>query len=75
VASGAAAAGDPDRDIDLERALRALPPRERLAVALFYFLGLDTTQTAAVMDCAPGTVKATLHHARTRLRAHLEGGR
>jgi len=75
VAARAAAAGDPDRDIDLERALRALPPRERLAVALFYFVGLDTTETAAVMNCAPGTVKATLYHARTRLRDHLEGGR
>ena len=68
-------AGDPDRDIDLERALRGLPRRERLAVALYYFLDLDTAETAAVMGCSAGTVKATLHHARARLRAHLEGGR
>jgi len=66
---------DPDRDIDLERALRGLPRRERLAVALYYFLDLDTAETAAVMGCSTGTVKATLHHARARLRAHLEGGR
>jgi RNA polymerase sigma factor (sigma-70 family) len=65
---------DPDRDIDLERALRALPKRERLAVALYYFVGLDVAETAAVMRCSDGTVKATLHHARARLRAHLGGG-
>jgi RNA polymerase sigma factor (sigma-70 family) len=66
---------DPDRDIDLERALHALPKRERLAVALYYFVGLNTAETAAVMGCSAGTVKATLHHARMRLRAELGGGR
>jgi RNA polymerase sigma factor (sigma-70 family) len=71
----AAATPDPYRDVDLERSLRRLPPRERLAVALYYFLDLDTAETAAVMGCSTGTVKATLHHARARLRAHLEGGR
>lgn len=73
VAQGAAA--DPDRDLDLERALRALPKRERLAVALYYFVGLDIAATAAVMGCSAGTVKATLHHARARLRTQLGGGR
>jgi RNA polymerase sigma factor (sigma-70 family) len=73
--AGAGTAADPDRDLDLERALRDLPRRERLAVALYYFLDLDTAETAAVMGCSPGTVKATLHHARARLRGRLEGGR
>jgi len=71
----AAASPDHYRDLDLERGVRRLPPRERLAVALYYFLDLDTAETAAVMGCSTGTVKATLHHARARLRAHLEGGR
>jgi len=62
-----------DRDLDLERALRTLPRRERLAVALYYFVGLDITETAAVMGVTAGTVKATLHHARSRLRDHLGG--
>jgi RNA polymerase sigma-70 factor (ECF subfamily) len=65
---------DADRDLDLERAVRGLPARERLAVALYYFLDLDIADTAAVMGCSTGTVKATLAHARTRLRTHLEGG-
>jgi RNA polymerase sigma-70 factor (ECF subfamily) len=73
--TGEAARPDAYRDLDLERALRGLPPRERLAVALYYFLDLDTAETAAVMGCSTGTVKATLHHARARLREHLEGGR
>jgi RNA polymerase sigma-70 factor (ECF subfamily) len=68
-------AAGPDHDIDLERALRALPKRERLAVALYYFVGLDIAETAAVMVCSAGTVKATLYHARARLRDQLGGGR
>ena len=75
VAHASPTARDPDRDLDLERAVRGLPHRERLAVALYYFVGLDVAGTAAVMGCSPGTVKATLFHARSRLRTHLEGGR
>jgi RNA polymerase sigma-70 factor (ECF subfamily) len=55
-------------DIDLERAVSALPARQRQAVELHYFVGLDVATTAQVMDCAEGTVKATLHHARAGLR-------
>jgi RNA polymerase sigma factor (sigma-70 family) len=69
----ARAPAQPDRDLDLERALRMLPRRERLAVALYYFVGLGITETAAVMSVSAGTVKATLHHARSRLRNHLGG--
>ncbi|MGH3445615.1 MAG: RNA polymerase sigma factor [Nocardioidaceae bacterium] len=54
-------------DVDLERALAALSPRQRLAVDLYYFTDLDVATTAQVMDCAPGTVKATLSQARARL--------
>ncbi|HET7387808.1 MAG TPA: RNA polymerase sigma factor [Nocardioidaceae bacterium] len=54
-------------DIDLERALAALSPRQRLAVDLYYFVDLDVATTALVMGCAPGTVKATLSQARARL--------
>jgi RNA polymerase sigma factor (sigma-70 family) len=62
-----------DRDLDLERALHTLPRHERMAVALYYFVGLGITETAAVMGVSSGTVKATLHHARSRLRNHLGG--
>jgi len=56
------------RDVDLERAIDGLSRRQKMAVDLHYFAGLDIATVADVMDCAPGTVKATLHQARTRLR-------
>jgi len=62
----------PDRDVDLDRAIRTLPWRERTAVTLYYFLDLDVASTADVMGCAEGTVKATLNHARAHLRRALE---
>lgn len=58
--------------LDLERAISRLPRRQRLAVDLYYFVDLDIAETAAVMGCAPGTVKSTLADARARLRQALE---
>lgn len=60
-----------DPDLDLERAIRALPPRQREAVDLYYFVDLDVAAIAAAMGCAPGTVRATLHQARAALRAQI----
>jgi RNA polymerase sigma factor (sigma-70 family) len=62
--------GDP-RDLDLERALHSLSRRQRIAVNLYYFVDLDVDTIAQVMGCAPGTVTATLHQARERLRELL----
>jgi RNA polymerase sigma-70 factor (ECF subfamily) len=61
-----------DDALDVERAVRALPRRQRLAVDCFYFAGLSVAETAAVMACAEGTVKSTLSDARARLRPLLE---
>jgi RNA polymerase sigma factor (sigma-70 family) len=58
-------------DVDLERAIAGLSRRQRQAVELHYFVGLDVATAAEVMACAPGTVKATLHQARARLRELL----
>ncbi len=58
-------------DVDLERAVLQLSGRQRQAVDLHYFVGLDVATCAQVMGCAEGTVKATLHQARGRLRALL----
>ncbi|MGC4109030.1 MAG: RNA polymerase sigma factor [Nocardioides sp.] len=60
--------GPPGTDVDLERAIEGLSARQRQAVDLHYFVGLDVATVADVMGCAPGTVKATLHQARARLR-------
>lgn len=61
-----------ERDIDLERALARLSPRQRLAVDLHYFVGLHVAEVASVMGVADGTVKSTLADARGRLRTLLE---
>ena len=56
------------RDLDLERAVARLSGRQRLAVELYYFVGADVATCATAMGCAEGTVRATLHQARLRLR-------
>jgi RNA polymerase sigma-70 factor (ECF subfamily) len=58
-------------DLDLLRAVDGLSRRQRQAVDLHYFVGLDVATVADVMGCAPGTVKATLSQARARLRELL----
>ena len=63
--------GPVETDVDLERAVLQLSGRQRQAIDLHYFVGLDVATCAQVMGCAEGTIKATLHHARCRLRALL----
>ena len=48
-----------------------LPDRQREAVVLRYFEQLSVKDTAIAMDCAPGTVKATLSQAIRSLRKRL----
>ncbi len=69
---GDIASADAAHDLDLERAVAQLAARQQLAVHLHYFLGLPVEEAAAVMGCAAGTVKSTLHDARNRLRTLLE---
>jgi RNA polymerase sigma-70 factor (ECF subfamily) len=52
-------------------ALRQLPPRERVAMALRYVADLTTDEIATAMRVAPGTVGSTLHAARRRLAIAL----
>ncbi len=52
-------------------ALRRLTPRQRAVLVLRYWDGLTEVETAAVMSCAVGTVKATAHQALARMRGHL----
>jgi RNA polymerase sigma-70 factor (ECF subfamily) len=72
VADATATEHSPGVDIDLERAIAALAPRQRLAVSLYYFVDLDVTETAVVMGCSEGTVKSTLADARNRLRTLMD---
>lgn len=52
-------------------AIDALPKRQRLCVVLRYFEDLSEAETAAILDCSPGTVKSQLAKAREKLRAAL----
>ena len=55
------------------RAVRALPDRERAAVTLHYLEDLTIAAVAEILEVQPGTVKASLSHAREKLRAVLGG--
>ena len=57
--------------LDLERALAALPRRQREAVVLRYYLGMDTREVARVLRVGEGTVKSTLFRARAALARAL----
>ncbi len=70
----ATAAGNARRDAVLA-ALATLPQRQREVVALRYFGGLSTAETARELSIAEGTVKAHLHRGLAALREHLEDER
>ena len=53
-------------------AVRTLPRRQAQAVALYYFQDLSVQQTATVLGCTEGTVKAHLAKARRALARQLQ---
>lgn len=55
----------------LHAALAALPERQREATVLRYLEGLDVKQTAELMGCAEGTVKAAVHAGLRNLRVAM----
>lgn len=56
---------------DLGRALRALSPNERAALALTYGQDLSHEEAAAILECPLGTLKTRVSHAKQVLRAIL----
>lgn len=61
---------DDDRAVAVavREAVSTLPERQRAVIVARFFLGYDVAATAALLDCAEGTVKATTHQAIARLR-------
>lgn len=55
----------------LWQALQTLPPRQRVALVLRYYLDYSEAQTAEAMGCAVGTVKSQSSAGLTRLRERL----
>lgn len=66
------APGDPHVAIDdrerLWRAMRMLPPGQRIVLVLRYFEDLTEAQVAQALGCSVGTVKSQTHRAIARLR-------
>ena len=75
-AAGAAAASDPNRQVDdrdaLERAFRTLNPDQRIAVVLRYYRDLPVEQVARTVGAPVGTVRSRLHYGLKQLRRALE---
>jgi RNA polymerase sigma-70 factor (ECF subfamily) len=64
---------DAPTDLGADEAVRdavlRLPPRQRAVITCRFFLDLSVDDTAALLECAPGTVKAATHQALNALRA------
>ncbi|HMO74333.1 MAG TPA: RNA polymerase sigma factor [Sphingopyxis sp.] len=58
---------------DLRRAIAALSPAHRAALALHYFEELSIAEIAVALDAPVGTIKTRLMHARLQLRRNFEG--
>lgn len=63
---------EPERDPDLARALRRLPPRRRLIFFLRYLADLPYAEIGLICGISEGTVAAALSEARAQLRADLD---
>ena len=77
-----AADGDParaaDTRLDVDAALRILPPPQRAALVVVDMLGFSVADAAAILGTSPGTVKSRCARAGARLLpyvAHLQGNR
>ena len=60
-----------DIDDQLFDALAALPPRQRAALVLRYFLDLSEAEVAAALSCSLGTVKSSTSRGLKRLEETL----
>jgi RNA polymerase sigma-70 factor (sigma-E family) len=58
--------------IDLARALRRLPRRQRQVVVLRYMADWPELEVAEALGCSPGTVKSHASRGLAHLRRHLE---
>jgi len=62
----------PETQVDLERALAALPVRAREVILLFDVYGYRHDEIAELLGIQPGTSKAHLHRARQSMKEMLD---
>jgi RNA polymerase sigma-70 factor (ECF subfamily) len=67
VVDPAGLAVDAERRRAVLAALETLPPDQRAAVVLVDMEGYSVEETAAILDCAPGTVKSRCSRGRAKL--------
>jgi RNA polymerase sigma-70 factor, ECF subfamily len=67
----AAVAVELEARLDVERALGALPRRQRESTVLRYYLGMPVEEIAQTLGVSEGTVKTSLFRARRSLAAAL----
>jgi RNA polymerase sigma-70 factor (ECF subfamily) len=60
-----------DTRLDIDAALRILPPPQRAALVVVDMLGFSIDDAAAVLGISPGTVKSRCARARARLLPHV----
>jgi RNA polymerase sigma-70 factor (ECF subfamily) len=60
-----------DTRMDVDAALRVLPPQQRAALVLVDMLGFSVADAAAVLGTSPGTVKSRCARARARLLPYV----
>jgi RNA polymerase sigma factor (sigma-70 family) len=53
--------------------LESVPPRQRAAVVLRYYLGMSLEESASILGCTVGTAKSQASRGLTRLREVLAG--
>lgn len=61
----------PPDALELRRVLAALPDRDRLPLALFFFLDLPMDEVAVVLGVTPEAARARVYRAVRRLRPYL----
>jgi RNA polymerase sigma-70 factor, ECF subfamily len=61
-----------DTALDVEAALRLIPPEQRAALVLVDMLGYSVADAAAVLEISVGTVKSRCARGRARLLPYLE---
>jgi RNA polymerase sigma-70 factor (ECF subfamily) len=59
--------------LQLDRALSALPARQRQVVTMRDVCGMSTEEVCAALDTSPASQRVLLHRARAALRAALAG--
>ena len=63
--------GHSEERLDLARALRSLPRRQREALVLHYFGGLGVAEIAHALRVREGAAKSLLHRARASMASEL----